>query len=90
MITLPFTDYRGSNWSQTMADTYNRFDAEVEKREKKEPPRGSQAWHELEFYRDQRHKTFVQLADIAHELRTGVKSRQSIAPAARPDFEQLP
>jgi hypothetical protein len=85
MITLPFTDYRGSPWSQTMADTYNRFDAEVEKREKKEPPRGSLTWQELEFYRDQRHKTFVMLADIAQGI-----ARQSTAPAARPDFEQLP
>lgn len=84
-IQAPFTDYRGSTWTQTLIDTYNRFDAEVEKRERRKPPRGSLAHKELEFYRDQRHKQFEQCADIAQDLK-----RKSTAPAARTDYEVLP
>ncbi|MEI6423718.1 MAG: hypothetical protein WCP55_15985 [Lentisphaerota bacterium] len=59
-----FIDYNGNAWSNASVDTYNLIDAEVSKRLKLNPAYGSLARTELEFYLDQRHKTFVQLSEI--------------------------
>jgi hypothetical protein len=64
----PFIDLNGSKWSQSSIDTYNRFNEQVEKREKLNNP-SEQSKQELEFYRDQRHKTFIQLAEIEKQKR---------------------
>lgn len=85
MITAPFTDYLGHTWTPSLIATYNRFDEQVSKRERQNPPPGSEAHKELEFYRNQRHKQFIQCSEIAAGL-----PRQSTVPKARPDFEALP
>jgi len=63
MFSMPygFTDYRDNTWSNASVDTYNRFNEQAEKRERLNPARGSLTHDELEFYRDQRHKNFIQL-----------------------------
>lgn len=67
-LNYGFIDYNGNAWSNSSVDTYNRFNEQVVKREKKLPlPANSLAFKELEFYRDQRHKTFTLLCDIAKE-----------------------
>ena len=65
MINYPFTDYNGNSWSESLVDTYNRYCHEVETRETRKLERDSLAWKELEFYRDQRHKQFIQCCEIA-------------------------
>jgi len=65
LMQYGFTDYRGNTWGNASVDTYNRFNEQVFKREKLNPVRGTMAFDELEFYRDQRHKCFEQLAEIA-------------------------
>jgi hypothetical protein len=56
----------GNTWIDCHVDNYNRFNEQVEKRERmyKDAVRGSECFNELEFYKDQRHKCFVQLMDI--------------------------
>ena len=64
-LNYGFIDYNGNSWSNASVDTYNKFNEQVVKREKNLPlPVGSLALKELEFYRDQRHKTFIQLCEI--------------------------
>ena len=59
-----FVDYKGIAWHNSSVDTYNRFDAEVVKRDKPDMVKGSLAHKELEHYKDQRHKVFVQLGEL--------------------------
>jgi hypothetical protein len=59
-----FVDYRGNAWPNAHVDTYNRYNEQVFKRAYKETKRGTMAFDEMEFYRDQRHKMFVQIVDI--------------------------
>lgn len=65
-IPYGFVDYFGHAWGDSSVDTYNRACEEVSKRERmyKNPERGSECFSDLEFYKDQRHKTFVQLVEI--------------------------
>ena len=58
-----FIDYLGRKWPDSFVDTYNRYDAEVIKRDK--PNLCAESKAELEFYRDQRHKQFIQLSELA-------------------------
>lgn len=61
-----FVDWNGNKWSNSAVDTYNRFNDEVAKRDKLPyDDRTSLAFKELEFYKDQRHKTFVQLMEVS-------------------------
>lgn len=70
-----FVDYNGNQWSNNAVDTYNRFNAEVAKRDTVHfKSLDSLAFKELEFYKDQRHKNFVQLMEIA----SGVKRQSSV------------
>ena len=63
-----FKDYNGNVWSNASVDTYNRFNIEVEKRDKLHcDDRNSLAFKELEHYKDQRHKTFVQLMELGDQ-----------------------
>jgi hypothetical protein len=59
-----FVDYLNNAWPDAHVDTYNHFNEQVEKREAKQPALGTMAFDELEFYRDQRHKMFIQLVEI--------------------------
>ena len=63
-----FIDLNDLEWSQTSIDTYNRFNEQVEKREALNNP-SVQSKQELEFYRDQRHKTFIQLVELERQKR---------------------
>jgi hypothetical protein len=75
MITAPFIDLNGNEWLDILIEIYNRFDAEVAKREVRPYEFGSLGWQELEFYRNQRHKQFVQNCNIAARVK-----RESLAP----------
>jgi len=59
-----FIYYTGRKWHNSSVDTYNRACGEVIKREVNKPISGSLAHKELEFYKDQKHKTFIQLSEI--------------------------
>ena len=59
-----FVDYLGNVWSDNQVDTYNRYNAQVFKREAVPHDKGSLHCKELEFYKDQRHKQFIQTVDI--------------------------
>lgn len=63
-----FIDFNGLQWTQASIDTYNRFNEQVEKREILNNP-SAQSKQELEFYKDQRHKTFLQLSEIEKQRR---------------------
>jgi len=60
-----FIDYTSKKWHNSSVDTYNRACEEVIKRELHKTIAGSLAHHELEFFKDQQHKTFIQLSEIA-------------------------
>ncbi len=65
-----FVDYNGSQWSNVSVDTYNRFNEQVAKRDNLPyNDRSSLAFKELEFYKNQRHKNFVQLMEIASDIK---------------------
>ena len=81
-IEYGFVDFNGNQWSNVSVDTYNRFNAEVAKRDNLPyDDRSSLAFKELEFYKDQRHKNFVQLMDI-----TANKIREGTAPKITKEF----
>jgi len=81
-IEYGFVDFNGNKWSNNSVDTYNRFNAEVAKRDNLPyNDRSSLAFKELEFYKNQRHKNFVQLMEIAAE-----KMRESSAPKISKEF----
>ena len=64
-LNYGFKDYLGNTWHNNFVDTYNMFNAQVVKRDL--PNLCAQSKAELEFYKDQRHKHFIQLCEIASE-----------------------
>jgi len=65
-----FIDFNLNVWPDASVNTYNRFNEQVAKRDKLPAnDKSSLAYKELEFYKNQRHKTFVQLMEIAAEPR---------------------
>lgn len=70
-----FVDYNSNQWSDVSVDTYNRFNAEVAKRDHLPyDDRNSLSFKELEFYKNQRHKNFIQLMEIA----SGIKRKSTV------------
>jgi len=65
MINYGFKDYQTNARNDSSVDTYNRFNDEVIKRDKNNL--NLMAKQELEFYKDQRHKQFIQLCEINNE-----------------------
>lgn len=65
MINYGFKDYQNNIWNDSSVDTYNRFNDEVIKRDKNNL--SHMAKQELEFYKDQRHKQFIQLCELNNE-----------------------
>ena len=64
-IEYGFKDYLGNIWPNNFVDIYNQFNEQVVKRDL--PNLCAQSRAELEFYKDQRHKQFIQLCEIASE-----------------------
>jgi hypothetical protein len=61
-----FKDYLGNTWSNNFVGTYNQFNKQVVKRDLLNLCDQSKA--ELEFYKDQRHKQFIQLCELSGGL----------------------
>jgi hypothetical protein len=79
-LVYPFTDYMGNEWSKNLIDTYNRFNYRVNEviRLNKNCVNGSLGHKEIEFYLNQRHKTFIQCCEIAKQKSDKIDNRYKV------------
>lgn len=60
-----FQAFQGMVWCNQWVDTYNRYTKLIDQQERKDPlKRGALCNQEIEFYKDQRHRHFVQCMSI--------------------------
>lgn len=65
MLAYGFRDMNGNEWCKQWIDAYNRFTEAINLAGS--GIAGSMAEHEREFYLDQRHKQYLQFADLARK-----------------------